>query len=114
MSEDVQAHIRTYMKVAAALAVLTLVTVLVSYAPFGVPLAVTVALVIAATKGSLVASFFMHLVDENRAIYATLLLTTFFFFVLIFIPLLGHADRQGEYYTVPNADAPAAAHGAGH
>jgi caa(3)-type oxidase subunit IV len=79
-----------------------------------VPLAVTVALVIAATKGSLVVSFFMHLIEEKRAIYAALLLTAFFFIVLLFIPLLGHADRVGEYYTVPNADAPPAAHGAGH
>ena len=113
MSEDVQAHIRTYMKVGAALAVLTVLTVAVSYLPFGVPLAVTVALIIAATKGSLVVSFFMHLIEEKRGIYATLLLTAFFFIVLLFIPLLGHADKVGEYYTVPNANAPAAESG-GH
>ena len=47
-------------------------------------------------------------------ILATLVLTVFFFIVLIFLPLLGHADRHGEYYTLPNANAPAAAPGAGH
>lgn len=110
MSEDVQAHIRTYMKVAAALAVLTVVTVAVSYVDFwGVPIAVIVALIIAGTKGSLVASFFMHLIGERKMIYWSLILTVIFFLVLIFLPLLGHADRVGEYYTVPNANAPAPA-----
>lgn len=115
MSEDVQAHVRTYLKVGGALGVLTVLTVVVSYIDFwGVPFAVFVALVIAATKGSLVVSFFMHLVEEKKMIVATLVLTVFFFFVLIFLPLLGHADRHGEYYTLPNADAPAAAPAAGH
>ena len=66
MSEDVQAHIRTYMKVGVSLLVLTVVTVAVSYLPFGVPLAVTIALIIAVFKGSLVASFFMHLIGETE------------------------------------------------
>ena len=107
MSEDVQAHIRTYMKVGGALAVLTVVTVAVSYIDFwGVPIAVIVALIIAGTKGSLVVSFFMHLIGERQMIYWALLLTVVFFLALIFLPLLGHADRVGEYYTVPNANAP--------
>ena len=110
MSEDVHAHIRTYMKVAGALAVLTVVTVAVSYIDFwGVPIAVIVALIIAGTKGSLVASFFMHLIGEQKLIYWSLILTVIFFLVLIFLPLLGHADKVGEYYTVPNANAPAPA-----
>ena len=115
MSEDVQAHVRSYLKIGGALGVLTAVTVAVSYIDFwGVPVAVVVALVIAATKGSLVVSFFMHLIGEKKMIYAALLLTVFFFFALIFLPLLGHADKQGEYYTLPNANAPAAAPAAGH
>ncbi len=110
MSEDVHAHIRTYMKVAAALGVLTVITVAVSYVDFwGVPIAVIVALIIAGTKGSLVASFFMHLIGERKMIYWSLILTVIFFLALIFLPLLGHADRLGEYYTVPNANAPAPA-----
>ena len=87
MSEDVQAHIRTYMKVGGALAVLTVITVAVSYIDFwGVPFAVFVALVIAATKGSLVVSFFMHLIEEKKMIYAALVLTVVFFIALIFLP----------------------------
>ncbi len=115
MSEDVQAHIRTYLRVGGALAVLTVITVAVSYIDFwGVPVAVVVALIIAGTKGSLVVSFFMHLIEEKKMILATLVLTMFFFIVLIFLPLLGHADKHGEYYTIPNANAPAAAQAAGH
>ena len=49
MSEDVRDHIKLYYKIAAALLVLTVVTVGVSYIDFSVPLAIVVALVIAAT-----------------------------------------------------------------
>lgn len=116
MSEDVQTHIRLYKKVGGALGVLTVLTVAVSYIDFwGVPIAVIVALVIAGTKGSLVVSFFMHLVEERSVlILGTLVLTVFFFIVLIFIPILGHTDRHGDYYTLPNANAPVAAPAAGH
>ena len=108
MSDDVQAHVRTYMKVGATLLVLTVVTVLASYLPVAVPMAITVALIIAVAKGSLVASIFMHLVAEKKAIFATLIVTLLFFLVLMFIPIMGHADRVGEYFNLPNADAPAA------
>ena len=109
MSEDVQAHIKLYYKIGAALLVLTVVTVAVSYINFAVPLAIVMALVIAVTKGSLVASYFMHLIGERKSIYAALLLTAFFFLVLIFIPILGHTNTFGEPKTLPNANAPVAA-----
>ena len=108
MSEDVKSHIKIYLTVGGALLVLTVVTVLASYVPAAVPLAVTIALIIAFVKGSLVASYFMHLIGERKGIYAALLLTVFFFLVLMFIPILGHADKVGEYMTLPNANAPAA------
>lgn len=106
--EQVREHIRLYWKIGIALLVLTVVTVLVSYIEFAVPMAIFVALVIATTKGSLVASYFMHLIGERRTIVATLLLTVFFFVVLILVPILGHMDTYGEHTTVPNADATAA------
>ena len=105
--EDIRQHIKLYWKIGGALLALTVVTVAVSYIEFTVPIAIFVALVIAGTKGSLVASYFMHLIGERRSIYAALLLTVFFFLVLIFIPLLGHTDTFGERKTVPNANAPA-------
>ena len=42
---------------------------------WSMPLAITVALIIAAMKGSMVAAVFMHLSHEKRWIYGALLLT---------------------------------------
>lgn len=112
-AEEVRQHIKLYRKIGIALLLLTVVTVGVSYIEFAVPLTILVALIIATTKGSLVATYFMHLVGERKAIYWTLLLTVFFFMVLIFIPILGHTNTFGVYKTVPNANAPATA-GAHH
>ena len=109
MSDDVKDHIKLYYKIGATLLALTVVTVAASYIDFAVPLTIVVALIIAATKGSLVASYFMHLIDEQKGIHATLLLTAFFFLVLIFIPILGHTNTFGEYKTLPNANAHVAA-----
>ena len=116
MSDHVQHHIAIYKKVAAALAVLTIATVAVSYLEVAVPLAVTIALLIAATKGSLVVSLFMHLIEEKKSvplsrrgiglIIGSLLVTALFFLVIIFIPIFGHADKVGTYFTLPNANAP--------
>ena len=116
MSDHVQHHIAVYKKVAASLAVLTTLTVGVSYLDVTVPLAVTIALVIAATKGSLVVSFFMHLLEEKKSvplsrggiglIIGSLLVTALFFLVIIFIPLMGHSDKVGTYFSLPNANAP--------
>ena len=109
MSTDVQAHIKLYKKIGAALMVLTVVTVLASFIPVGVALGVVLALIIATVKGSLVATYFMHLVGERKSIYFPLLLTVFFFLVLIFIPLLGHTNTYGRKMVVPNSDAAVAA-----
>ena len=95
--------------IGGTLLLLTVVTVVVSYVDFAVPLAVTVALIIAITKGSLVASYFMHLIGERRGIYAALILTAVFFVMMMSIPSLGHVDKVGEYFTLANADAATAA-----
>ena len=88
----VKKQIRTYMVVFAALGVLTIVTVAVSYLHLSIVPALAVALFVAAIKGSLVACYFMHLIDERKAIYALLILTVVFFIALIFLPLLGYWD----------------------
>ena len=106
MSEDVQGHIKLYYKIGGALLFLTVVTVGVSYIDFAVPIAIVVALIVATVKGSLVASYFMHLIGEQKGIYAALALTAFFFVVLIFIPLLGHSNTFGERKSFPNTHPP--------
>jgi caa(3)-type oxidase subunit IV len=55
--------------------------------------AIIVALIIASIKGSLVASYFMHLISEKKLIFAALGLTVIFFLALIFIPILAMSDR---------------------
>jgi len=89
---DIDRHVRIYITVFVALLVLTMVTVAVSYLHLSVPLAVTVALLVATVKGSLVACYFMHLISEKKLIYAVLGLTAFFFAVLLALPVLTHTD----------------------
>ena len=94
--EDIKKHVKVYIMVFAALMVLTVVTVGVAYLTLAVPLAITVALIIATVKGSLVASYFMHLVSEKSPIYWTLLVTAAFFLVLMFVPLFAMLDGIGR------------------
>ena len=85
-AEEIKKHVRVYIAVFAALAVLTIVTVAVSYLHLPTPQAVLVALTVAAVKGSLVAAYFMHLVSERKIIFSILLLTAFFLAVLLWLP----------------------------
>ena len=87
-TEDIKKHVRKYIMVFVALMALTMVTVAVSYLHLSVKAAITVALIVATVKASLVASYFMHLIDEKKTIYATLILTVVFFIVLMFLPVL--------------------------
>ncbi|MBI2151053.1 MAG: cytochrome C oxidase subunit IV family protein, partial [Acidobacteria bacterium] len=76
---DIQKHVRWYLRVFAALMILTVVTVAVSYLELTTRLAVAVALFIATIKGSLVACYFMHLISERKFIYTVLIVTVIFF-----------------------------------
>ena len=89
---DIDRHVRIYVTVFVALMVLTIVTVAVSRFHLPVPMAVTVALIVATVKGSLVACYFMHLISEKKLIYAVLVLTVVFFAVLMVLPILSYHD----------------------
>jgi len=91
--EQVKKSVRVYITVFVALMALTMVTVAVSTLHLSVVGAVSVALVIASIKASLVAGYFMHLISEKRVIYATLVLTGVFFLVLMFLPVSHYLDR---------------------
>lgn len=91
----IKKSIRTYAMVGVMLLVFTAVTVAANRFHFAVPLAITVALIIAVTKGSMVAAVFMHLSHEKKWIYGALLLTVVFFVVLLFLPLLTVSDTIG-------------------
>ena len=89
---DIDKHVRVYIMVFVALMVLTVVTVAISRFHLPVPIAVTVALIVALIKGSLVAGYFMHLVSEKKLIYAVLALTIAFFLPLMALPVLTHSN----------------------
>jgi cytochrome c oxidase subunit 4 len=91
-AHEIKKHVRTYIVVFVALLALTIVTVTVSYMHLNVAAAITVALIIATIKGSLVASYFMHLISEKKLIYAALILTVVFFAVLMWLPIFAHSD----------------------
>ena len=97
--------IRKYIFIGAALLVFTGITVAANQVHLAVPLAVTVALVIAVTKGSMVAAVFMHLSDEKKWIYGTLILTVAFFVVLMMLPILTISDTIGTPIHPPAAAA---------
>jgi cytochrome c oxidase subunit 4 len=106
----IKKSIRGYLKIGAVLFAGTVVTVAANQVHLAVPLAITVALIIATIKGSMVAAVFMHLSHEKRWIYGALLLTIAFFMVLMFVPLLFTLDGIGTPLAVPAA----AGAGAGH
>ena len=106
----IKKSIRGYVTIGAVLFVATGMTVAANQFHFAVPLAISVALIIAGIKGSMVAAVFMHLSHEKRWIYGALLLTVAFFIVLMFVPLLFILDGIGT----PNAAPAAAAGPAGH
>jgi len=108
--EAVKREIRKYLYVFYALAVLTGVTVWVSTFHLPIHTAVIIALIVAGVKGSLVAAFFMHLISERKLIFAVLLLTVFFFGMLIWAPWHHKYDAEREWpgYDL-NAKKPAAA-----
>ena len=89
---DIDRHVRVYISVFVALMVLTIITVAVSYLHLPVAGAVTVALLVATIKGSLVACYFMHLVSEKKLIYAVLVLTVVFFVALLALPAVTHSN----------------------
>ena len=83
---------KKYIWVGLTLLLLTAVTVAVSRLHVGFALAVFVALLIAVFKGSLVASFFMHLIAEKKVIVILLLSTGFLFIVMMALILAGRFD----------------------
>ena len=85
---DIDKHVRIYITVFVALMILTIVTVAVSRFHLPIPIAVTVALIVAIIKGSLVACYFMHLISEKKLIYAVLAVTAFFFVALMVLPVI--------------------------
>jgi len=90
---DIDRTVRGFVVVFITLLALTAVSVGVSYLHLKEWEAVTVALIIATFKASLVAMFFMRLLSETKVIFLVLGVTVAFFLVLLFVPLLTTMDR---------------------
>lgn len=89
---DIDKHVRTYIMVFAALMVLTIITVAISYLHLSTGPAVALALVVASVKGALVACYFMHLISERKVIYWVLAATVFFFLFVLLVPMITEMD----------------------
>lgn len=88
-AHNIQDEIKRYYKVFFALMVLTVITVAVAGLKVGIGVAITLALFIATIKASLVASIFMHLIAERKAIYVLMGFTMFFFISMILLIIYG-------------------------
>ncbi len=106
--EAIRKSIRTYWMVGGALFAFTVITVIVNQIHLAVPLAITVALIIATIKGSMVAAVFMHLSNEKKWIYGALVLTVIGFIILMTVPFSTGHDTIGT-----PIETPAAGHTAG-
>jgi caa(3)-type oxidase subunit IV len=100
---DVQKEVRLYIAVFAAVAILTLVNVALSYMTARVEPSVAIALMIAAVNAVLVVRFFMHFASEGKVIHMVWTVTALFFVVMLFLIIFARADQQGapEYHPVP-------------
>lgn len=78
---------KIYLTIFGLLAFLTVLTVGVSYLHLSRPKAITVALLIAGFKVSLIASFFMHLKSEGKLIHGIFYTALFFALILLFLVL---------------------------
>ena len=100
MSSD-QHHIiplRTYLNVAMALLGLTVITVWVAQYDLG-PVNLVVAMVIAVTKGTLVAMFFMHLKYTNK-LYATVFIGALLMLAVFIVFTMFDTMSRGDIYAI--------------
>jgi cytochrome c oxidase subunit 4 len=118
--EAIKKEVRKYLIVLGCLAALTLITVWISYFHLPTWQAVTLALIVATIKASLVAAFFMHLISERKLIYAVLVITVFFFGMMIWGPWhqRENAEKVWPGHDVnasqPAPKTPTEPHGSGH
>ena len=96
-------NVRLYLMIGAALLVFTVITVAVNQVHLAIPAAITVALIVACIKGSMVAAVFMHLSAEKRWIYGALILTVIGFLILMTVPMFTIKDTIGTPVHVPPA-----------
>ncbi len=90
---DIDHHVKIYMRVFAALLVLTVVTVAVGELTLSVPASMALGLFIASVKAGLVACYFMHLISEKKLILWVMALSLVFFLFELIIPVITEANN---------------------
>ncbi len=98
--EELDQHVRACFAIFVALLCLTVMTVAVSYLNLPVPATISLALCIALIKGSMVVSYFMHLISEKKVIFWSLTLTAIFFIFLMILPVITDLDIISYTVTV--------------
>jgi len=98
MSEE-HSGIKMYLMIGGGLLALTALTVAASYLDLSLQLTITLALIIATFKSSLVACYFMHLLHEKHLVYVVLILTILCFFACLLLPVISAADTFGQGWT---------------
>ena len=91
--EDLQQHVKKYVKIGIILGVFTIITVALSY--WELPthaLNIIVGMIVAAFKAALVGLIFMHLNHERPLIYKVLLFTFVFVMGLFVLFYLSHEN----------------------
>ncbi|MDJ0842399.1 MAG: cytochrome C oxidase subunit IV family protein [Acidobacteriota bacterium] len=91
-TQAIEKNIRRAVMVFVILMVLTVVTVLAAQVDLGHTVNIVVALLIATVKGSLVAAYFMHLIDEKQVIYWVLILCAVFCVFMLGLLMFTNAD----------------------
>ncbi len=86
-----------YIGIWATLMVLTLTTVLASFAELG-PFNIVVALLIATIKGTLVVLFFMHLRYSPKLTMAAVIASIFFLFIMFSLTMTDYLSRAWATY----------------
>lgn len=104
--------VKTYLAVFGTLAVLTALTVGVSYIHFGKGGNIAIALLIAFAKVALIAAFFMHLKFEGKLIHTIFYTAVFFLLILLFLVLpdigVSHAMMEKGKWVAIGIVVPAA------
>ena len=106
MTDNAKHHVlplSIYLSVATALLVLTAITVWVAQYDLG-EVNLIVAMAIAATKGTLVALFFMHLKYDNK-LYAVIFGGALFFLAIFIVITMFDTLRRNDIYNVQSTPA---------
>ncbi|MBE7503154.1 MAG: hypothetical protein HS113_23290 [Verrucomicrobiales bacterium] len=92
------AQVGRHRYILLALALGTLVMVMLSLLPIATGLKVGLVLTVALGEACLVAGVLMHLIEERKLIYGIMALTGLFFVMLLLLPILSEVDHTHHFF----------------